>query len=262
MNDKPAVVYHDSIDENLGGDNDMVKKQQETVTCQICKKPKKQSEVRPAALIREPVVEIIRKTHPDWSSDGFICISDLNHFREEYVNDVLTKGKGEVSVLEEQVIKSLKEHELLSSNINIEFDRKLTYGERLADRVAESAGSWRFISIFMVILLLWVGINTVVLIHRPFDPYPFILLNLILSCIAALQAPIIMMSQNRQEAKDRLRSEHDYRVNLKAELEIRQLHEKIDHLLLTQWQRLLELQEMQMELIKEYGHGMQRRGST
>jgi uncharacterized membrane protein len=262
MNDKPAVVYHDSIDENLGGDNDMVKKQQETVTCQICKKPKKQSEVRPAALIREPVVEIIRKTHPDWSSDGFICISDLNHFREEYVNDVLTKGKGEVSVLEGQVIKSLKEHELLSSNINVEFDRKLTYGERLADRVAEYAGSWRFISIFMGTLFLWVGINAVVLIHRPFDPYPFILLNLILSCIAALQAPIIMMSQNRQEAKDRLRSEHDYRVNLKAELEIRQLHEKIDHLLLTQWQRLLELQEMQMELIKEYGHGMQRRGST
>ena len=240
----------------------MVKKQQETITCQICKKPKKQNEVRPAALVREPVVEIIRKTHPDWSSDGFICISDLNHFREEYVNDVLTKGKAEVSVLEEQVIKSLKEHELLSSNINVEFDRKLTYGEHLADRVAEYAGSWRFISIFMGILLLWVGINAVVLIQKPFDPYPFILLNLILSYIAALQAPIIMMSQNRQEAKDRLRSEHDYRVNLKAELEIRQLHEKIDHLLLTQWQRLLELQEMQMELMEELGRGNVRRSNS
>ncbi len=213
-------------------------------------------------MVCEPVVEIIRKTHPDWSSDGFICISDLNRFREEYVNYVLTKGKGEVSVLEEQVIKSLKEHELLSSNINVEFDRKLTYGERLADRVAEHAGSWRFISIFMGMLLLWVGINAVVLVHRPFDPYPFILLNLILSCIAALQAPIIMMSQNRQEDKDRLRSEHDYRVNLKAELEIRQLHEKIDHLLFTQWQRLLELQEIQMELIEELGHGTARRSNA
>jgi uncharacterized membrane protein len=229
----------------------MPRKQEETVTCQICHMKKKLSEVRPAAVIREPIVEIIKKTNPDWSSTGFICISDLNHFREEYVKDVLARGKGEVSVLEEQVIKSLKEHELLSSNINVEFDRKLTYGERLADRVAEYAGSWRFISIFMGMLLLWVAINTVVLIQKPFDPYPFILLNLILSCIAALQAPIIMMSQNRQEAKDRLRSEHDYRVNLKAELEIRQLHEKMDHLLITQWQRLLEIQEVQTELMEE-----------
>ena len=94
-------------------------------------------------------------------------------------------------------------------------------------------------------------INTVVLLARPFDPYPFILLNLFLSCLAALQAPIIMMSQNRQEARDRLRSENDYRVNLKAELEIRHLHEKLDHLLQNQWQRLLEIQEIQIELMNE-----------
>ena len=112
-------------------------------------------------------------------------------------------------------------------------------------------GSWRFISIFMAVLFIWIFINTIVLIHKPFDPYPFILLNLILSCIAAIQAPIIMMSQNRQEAKDRLRSEHDYRVNLKAELEIRHPHEKMDHLLMTQWQRLLEIQEVQTELMEE-----------
>jgi uncharacterized membrane protein len=240
----------------------MPRKQQEPILCQICKKQKKPSEVRPAALIREPVVEIIRRTYPDWSSDGFICISDLNHFREEYVNDVLAKGKGEVSVLEEQVMRSLKEHEFLSSNINVEFDRKLTFGQRLADRVADYAGSWRFISIFLGMLLIWVSINSIVLIQRPFDPYPFILLNLILSCIAALQAPVIMMSQNRQEAKDRLRSEHDYRVNLKAELEIRQLHEKMDHLLMTQWQRLLEIQEMQMELIEDISGGTLRRSSA
>jgi uncharacterized membrane protein len=103
----------------------------------------------------------------------------------------------------------------------------------------------------MVVLILWIILNAAVLVQKPFDPYPFILLNLVLSCIAAIQAPVIMMSQNRQEAKDRLRSEYDYRVNLKAELEIRQLHEKMDHLLMTQWQRLLEIQEMQMELIEE-----------
>jgi uncharacterized membrane protein len=231
----------------------MAKKQQETVLCQICKQQKKPGEVRPAALIREPIVEMIRKTHPDWSATGFICIPDLNHFREEYVKDVLAKGKGEVSVLEEEVVRSLREHELLSSNINVEFDSKLTFGERMADKMANYAGSWRFIAIFMGAFLIWIGINSIVLIYKPFDPYPFILLNLILSCIAAIQAPVIMMSQNRQEAKDRLRSEYDYRVNLKAELEIRQLHEKMDHLLMTQWQRLLEIQEMQMELIEEMG---------
>jgi uncharacterized membrane protein len=212
---------------------------------------KKLSEVSPAAIVREPIVEIIKKTNPDWSSSGFICLTDLNRFREEYVKDVLTKGKGEVSALEQQVIKSMKEHELLSTNVNTEFDRKLTFGEHMADKMAEYAGSWRFISIFMAVLFIWIGINTLVLIQKPFDPYPFILLNLILSCIAAIQAPIIMMSQNRQEAKDRLRSEHDYRVNLKSELEIRHLHEKIDHLLMTQWQRLLEIQEVQTELMEE-----------
>jgi uncharacterized membrane protein len=237
----------------------MVKKQQETVLCQICGKPKKLSEVRPAALVREALTEIIKKTHPDWSPDGFICIPDLNKFREEYVEEVLARGKGEISVLEEDVMKSLKEHEVLSRNINVEFERKLTFGERMADNLANSAGSWRFIIIFLVVLAIWIAINTIVLITKPFDPYPFILLNLILSCIAAIQAPVIMMSQNRQEAKDRLRSEYDYRVNLKAELEIRQLHEKMDHLLITQWQRLLELQEMQMELIEELGRGASRR---
>jgi uncharacterized membrane protein len=226
-------------------------KQEETFICQICQGRKKLNEVKPAAIIREPIVEIIRKTHPNWSSKGFICIPDLNHFREEYVKDVLARGKGEVSVLEEQVMRSLKEHELVSTNINEEFSRKLTFGEHMADRLATYAGSWRFIGIFMFILFVWISINTLLLIQRPFDPYPFILLNLILSCIAAIQAPVIMMSQNRQEAKDRLRSEHDYRVNLKAELEIRHLHEKLDHLLETQWQRLLEIQEVQTELMEE-----------
>jgi uncharacterized membrane protein len=229
----------------------MPSKQEETVICQICHKKKRLSEVKPGAVVREPIVEVIKKTHPDWSSTGFICIPDLNHFREEYVKDVLAKGKGEVSVLEEQVMRSLKEHELVSTNINAEFDRKLTFGERMSDKMAIYAGSWRFIGIFMTVLFIWICINTIVLVQKPFDPYPFILLNLILSCIAAIQAPIILMSQNRQEAKDRLRSEHDYRVNLKAELEIRHLHEKMDHLLMTQWQRLLEIQEVQTELMEE-----------
>ena len=229
----------------------MVKKPIQTVRCQICGQQKKLSEVRPAAVVREPLVEMIRQTYPDWSSDGYICLTDLNRFREQYVTDVMAKGKGELTNQEQEVMKSLQEHEVLSRNVNVEFDRKLSFGERMADGLADAAGSWRFIIIFMGVLGLWIIGNTVILLHHPFDPYPFILLNLVLSCIAAIQAPVIMMSQNRQESKDRLRSEYDYRVNLKAELEIRQLHEKIDHLLMTQWQRLLEIQEMQTELISE-----------
>lgn len=114
----------------------MRRKQEETVTCQICHMKKTLSEVSPAAIIPEPIVEIVKKTNPDWFSPGFICITDLNRFREEYVKDVLSRGKGEVSVLEEQVIKSMKEHELLSTDINAEFDRKLTFNEHIADRMA------------------------------------------------------------------------------------------------------------------------------
>ena len=232
----------------------MAKKQLETFLCQICKGQKKLSEVIPAELVREAVVETIRKTYPDWSSSGFICISDLNQFRANYVKNVLEKEKGEISTIEEQVIRSVKENELLSKNINTEFEQKLTFGERLADKIADFGGSWNFIVIFGGVLLLWVAVNSMILIWRPFDPYPFILLNLVLSCLAAIQAPVILMSQNRQESRDRLRSEHDYLINLKAELEIRHLHEKIDHLITNQWQRLLEIQEIQMELMEELAH--------
>ena len=229
----------------------MARKQPETVTCQICGKQKKMSEAMPAELVREPLVEIIRRTHPDWSSSGFICLSDLDQVRTDYVKNVLETEKGELSTLEEDVLKSLKEQELLSENINVEFDQKLTFGQRLSDKLADSAGSWGFIIAFGVVILLWIIINTMLLVFRHFDPYPFILLNLLLSCLAALQAPVILMSQNRQESRDRLRAEYDYRVNLKAELEIRNLHEKVDHLLRHQWQRLLEIQEIQTELMEE-----------
>jgi uncharacterized membrane protein len=236
----------------------MGRKREDTVLCQICKEQRKRSEAIPGELIREPIAETIRKTHPDWSPSGFICIADLNQYRAKYVKDVLETEKGELSTLEEQVMRSLKEHELLSRNINIEFDRQLTLGERLADKIAEFGGSWRFILSFSGVFLIWIAINSLALIWKPFDPFPFILLNLVLSCLAAIQAPIIMMSQNRQEAKDRLQSEHDYSINLKAELEIRHLHEKIDHLLMNQWQRLLEIQEIQMELMEELAHKIPR----
>ncbi len=237
----------------------MTRKPQETVICQVCRNRKKLSEVLPGAVVRGPLVERIRKDNPDWSSDGFVCISDLNRFRAEYVQDVIKTDRGALSALEAQVVESLREQELLSKNVNVEFDRQLTLGERLADKIAEFGGSWRFIIIFACVLFLWVGLNSTLLLFRPFDPYPYIFLNLILSCLAAIQAPVIMMSQNRQEDRDRLRAEYDYRVNLKAELEIRQLHEKVDHLLMNQWQRLLEIQEIQMDLMAELTRGTKGR---
>ena len=121
----------------------------------------------------------------------------------------------------------------------------------MSDRLADFGGSWTFITIFIMVSVVWMGINTAVLLTKPFDPYPYILLNLVLSCLAAIQAPVILMSQNRQEAKDRLRSEHDYEINMKAEIEIRKLHEKMDHLLMHQWQRLLDIQQLQVNQMEE-----------
>ena len=158
---------------------------------------------------------------------------------------------GQISALHEEVLESLKEHEILSKNINLEFEQDLTVWDRMSDKVASFGGSWRFIVGFAVVMAIWVTINSIALMRQPFDPYPYILLNLVLSCLAAIQAPVIMMSQNRQDAKDRLRSEHDYQLNLKAELEIRHLNEKMDLLLSTQWRRLLEIQRIQMEVLEE-----------
>jgi uncharacterized membrane protein len=228
-----------------------MKNQRKTIVCQICGKEKRMGEVVPAELVRDSIIQTIRKSHPDYSATGYICIPDLNRFRAEHVKKVLEMEKGEVAELELQVINSLKDQELFAHNMNVEYDTRRTFGERLADRIAEFGGSWRFILLFGAVLFIWIAINSVALLAKPFDPYPYILLNLVLSCLAAIQAPVIMMSQNRQEGRDRLRSEHDYQINLKAELEIRNLHEKMDHLLLRQWQKLMEIQQIQMDLMEE-----------
>src|SRR6266705_1588597 len=224
-----------------------------THICQVCKKPKSPHDGQIAELIRPSLLEFIRKRTPGWDGKGFVCLDDLGKFRKEYVKDVLEDELGELSVLDQEVIESLHQHEILASNIEEQFERKLTFGERLSDQIASFGGSWRFIILFGVVLVLWIVLNAALLLNRGFDPYPFILLNLILSCLAAMQAPIIMMSQNRAELRDRLRSENDYKINLKAELEIRHLHEKIDHLLRRQYNRLFEIQQIQIELLEELG---------
>jgi len=223
------------------------------LTCQICKEPRSPNEGQIAELIRPSLLEFIKKRVPTFDEKGFVCFDDLGQSRKDYVKEVLQEEIGELSVLDEEVVKSLRQHEIVSSDIEKQFEKKLTFGERLSDRIAEFGGSWKFLISFGAVIFVWIGANVVLLATKAFDPYPFILLNLILSCLAAVQAPVIMMSQNRAEARDRLRAENDYKINLKAELEIRHLHEKIDHLLRRQYNRLFEIQQIQIELLEELG---------
>lgn len=224
-----------------------------TRTCAICGKTFLVRNLVSGEIVRKELAEEIREDVPDWSADMFICREDLAKIRGKYVHNMLESERGELSSLETEVVHSLQEHEILSANVDAELEQHWTFGERLADRIASFGGSWAFLICFSVFLLIWITINSAVLLWHPLDPYPFIFLNLILSCLAAVQAPIIMMSQNRQEAKDRVRSQHDYQVNLKAELEIRHLHEKVDHLLSHQWERLVKIQELQLELLADLG---------
>jgi uncharacterized membrane protein len=218
--------------------------------CQFCGEKRPARQTVPASLLRPSLEDYIRSRKPDWSSDGYICQPCLNRLRNDFVRKELEDESGELSALEEEVMKAIHDNESVVENLNREFDAKLTLGERIADHVASVGGSWGFVIGFGVFLVIWVIINTVVLLSRAFDPYPFILLNLFLSMLAAIQAPIIMMSQNRAAARDRLQAENDFKVNLRAELEVRAIGEKMDQLLHHQWARLLEIQQIQMEMLE------------
>ena len=219
--------------------------------CSVCGKEVAARDAVRLDIVRPSIVERMREQCPDLPADGFVCRADLDRFRSDYVSEMLARERGELTQLDEDVVRSLADHETLAENIDAEFAVKRTFGERMSDRLASFGGSWTFIGLFFAVLMVWMAFNIAVVAQAQFDPYPFILLNLVLSCLAAIQAPIIMMSQKRQEAKDRLRSENDYRVNLKAELEIRHLHEKIDHMLTRQWERLAEMQQIQLEIMQE-----------
>lgn len=145
---------------------------------------------------------------------------------------LLEAGVGKLTARERRVILKIAERRAVARNVNAQFDEQLSFGDRLADRVAEIGGSWAFIIGFGAVIVVWVGLNSVLLARwgEPFDPYPYIFLNLMLSMLAAIQAPVIMMSQNRQAEKDRLAASHDYEVNLKSEIEIMALHDKLDQL--------------------------------
>ena len=198
--------------------------------------------------VRDSIMNLIRQDHPDFDRTKILSIKELNVYRERYISDYLKREVGSLSQLDSQVLDAINEKSIVTDNAE---DDKATVGQKVADKVASFGGSWTFIIIFVVFILVWMGLNVFFLLNRGYDPYPFILLNLILSCLAALQAPVIMMSQNRQGDKDRKRAENDYMVNLKSEIELRSLHEKVDHLMIYQQQDLIETQKIQIDMLTD-----------
>ncbi len=216
--------------------------------CEVCKTKSTTNKLIPLSTIRDSLIQVLKKDHPNLDyENGYICQGDLNRVRRKYFQQLIREEKGDLTEVENAVVDALQEHEVLSRMPTPKAE--LTFGERLSDKIAEFGGSWFFIILFGTALAIWIVWN--VASNVRFDPYPFILLNLFLSCLAAVQAPIIMMSQNRQQARDRESQEQDYKVNLKSEVEIRVLNEKIDKLISHQWQRLLEIQEMQMDFMEQ-----------
>jgi uncharacterized membrane protein len=203
--------------------------------------------------LRPSLAERIRRDYPDLPVNAKISYGELARYQMLYVEELLQQEHGEFTELDRQVAESIAKQETIAENTEDEYDEHRTFGERVSDHLASFGGSWGFLLSFAVVLIVWMAYNLVRGATSAFDPYPFILLNLVLSCLAAIQAPVIMMSQKRQEEKDRQRSFNDYRVNLKAELEIRHMHEKIDYLISRQWQRLSEIQQVQIEMLHQGG---------
>jgi uncharacterized membrane protein len=201
-----------------------------------------------AKLVRPSIFKIIQREHPEFDLSCCLSLTELNMYRQKYISEYLVNEIGEMTELENTVLNSLKNKNTITDKVESD---SLTRGQHLADKVATFGGSWTFIMSFGAFLVCWILINVFWLSGKGFDPYPFILLNLILSCIAALQAPVIMMSQNRQEEKDRDRAKKDYMINLKSELEIRMLHEKMDHLIVHQQQELIEIQKVQIDMMND-----------
>ena len=200
--------------------------------------------------IRTSILNLILEDFPDFDVNDSISVQELNVYREKYISKFLQTEISQLSKLEKDVVRSLGDDTSFVAKVEEEVDTR-NYGQIVADKVAAFGGSWTFIIAFFIFISIWIGSNVIIFTNKEFDPYPFILLNLILSCVAALQAPVIMMSQNRQEEKDRERAKKDYMINLKSELEIRMLDDKIDHLVMHQQQELIEIQKVQIEMMND-----------
>lgn len=219
--------------------------------CVVCRQRLPRTELKALAHVSEGVAAALRADLGALPVEGWICREDLARYRRRHVERLLEAERGELSALDREVIARLEAGETVAEDVAAAQAARQTFGERAADVMASFGGSWTFILMFCGVLFVWMAVNVTAVLGGAFDPYPFILLNLVLSTLAAFQAPVIMMSQRRQEATDRLRAENDYKVNLKAELEIRHLHEKIDQQLSRHWERLAEIQRVQIEMLEE-----------
>lgn len=228
-----------------------------TFISDLSKKEFPLSERVPCKFVRPSLLALIRQDHPDFGDDQVLSLKELNDYREKYISGYLVKEMGEITTLEETVLQSLNNHTSLVNAVEEDTETR-SVGQKVADKVADFGGSWTFILSFAGFIFVWIAVNAFWLSNKGFDPYPFILLNLLLSCLAALQAPVIMMSQNRQEEKDRDRAKKDYMINLKSELEIRVLHEKLDHLMLYQQQELIEIQKVQIDMMNDILRRMEK----
>jgi uncharacterized membrane protein len=220
------------------------------VNCSLCGTLVEGRTLASPQKLENKILDLIKNDHPDWEAKRGICPNCLEQYRAKKFVNYLEAEYQKLSEIEHAIVSKITRRGRVSRVVHTEFDAKMTVGERIADKVAQFGGSWRFIGLFAGILLIWMAINTVVLVAHPFDPYPFILLNLVLSTLAALQAPVIMMSQNRQAAKDRMHAQQDYEINLMAEIEIRDLHDKLDSLRFKQWHELWHIQKRQIELLE------------
>lgn len=204
-------------------------------------------------LLKEQVIQ----TNKYAKESSFICLKDLQKLRIDRMQTTIDQDLKIDHQMSDQLQKELEKDTYVIKNINDTVYGKRTRGQKMADAVAKFGGSWQFIITFSIIIILWMTINIVHLFGVNFDPYSFILLNLFLSCVAAIQAPIIMMSQNRQADRDRFDSENDYRTNTKSEMEIRILHKKMDQLNEVQWPHILDIQKMQIEVLSEIENEIQ-----
>jgi len=216
----------------------------------LCAAPVDGRSLRSPQKLENRIIDLIKQDRPEWEANRGICPNCLEQYRAKKFVGYLEAEYQKLSEIEHAVVTKITRRGRVSRVVHQDFDAGMTFGERVADKVAQFGGSWPFIGLFGAILVIWMLINTWLLARHPFDPYPFILLNLVLSTLAAIQAPVIMMSQNRQAHKDRLQAQQDYEINLMAEIEIRDLHDKMDSLRFKQWHELWHIQKRQIELLE------------
>lgn len=195
--------------------------------------------------------EFILQMDSKLTTHSTISRMTLLNFRILYINQLLSKEYSTSKQFNQKLKHRIRSEEVHIKNVNDKLKHKETFGQKVADDIAKFGGSWTFIIFFILVLAAWITLNTFPVLFEPFDKFPYILLNLALSCLAAIQAPIILMSQNRQTERDRVEADNDYEVNVKSEVEIHLLHEKLDYLMESKWQLLIELQQLQIELLQE-----------